>query len=201
MVSKPLMNHPLLARTHWLHSPGTESLLIAPPSLCQFPLQAKIPQPGICSSMSIRMLSVIINRNPVLTDLNPKGIFGSQNRESRSNRLPKALSSSGPGMLPRPWLLSVSLSSSASPPPCKTDSSAAATVATPASQGDVFFFLTSRKKERKRIRGRKRKRSHMSAPRVQQDSEGSRQLGNLGLHPHLRAHHSRQGGVKTFRAH
>lgn len=35
------------------------------------------------------MLSIIINSNPIQTDLNPKGIFGSQNRESRSDRFLK----------------------------------------------------------------------------------------------------------------
>ena len=201
MVSKPLLWTTLYlwgltGSTHLEQNLCSLHLLLYVNSLSKL----EIPQPGICSSMSIRMLLIIINRNPVLTDLNPKGIFGSQNRESRSNRLPKGLHlvaqpcSPGPGSCPCLCLaqqvhllikLTLLLHQGGYP----------------SLPGWPVFFLTSRKKERRRIRDRKRKRSYMSAPRIQQDSEGSLQLGNLGLHPHLRAHHSRQGGVKTFRAH
>ena len=90
MVSKPLLwttlcLQGLTGSAHLEQNLCSLHLLLYVNSLSKL----EIPQPGICSSMSIRMLSIIINRNPVLTDLNPKGIFGSQNRESRSNRLLK----------------------------------------------------------------------------------------------------------------
>ena len=49
-------------------------------------LELEIPKPEVCASVSISRPSIVINGNPIPTDLNLRGILGSQNRESRSNR-------------------------------------------------------------------------------------------------------------------
>lgn len=59
------------------------------PRLCFNSLsEPESPKPEVCSSVSISKLSGVINRNLIQTDLNPRRIWGLQNRESRSNRLP-----------------------------------------------------------------------------------------------------------------
>lgn len=59
------------------------------------------PKPEVCSSVSITTLSVIINRNPVHTDLTLGSWITVQGIQVC--RLPW-VSPGGPGMLPRPWL-------------------------------------------------------------------------------------------------